>query len=439
MIHFACPRCRTRLKAKDDKVGRSTHCPKCQSSIKVPTPQGESVPSAALDRSPSISDSNELEPDWDQQQRKLKSGFLMLSLFVSGLVCGTLVFLVIIFKIKEAKLLLPRVAHAKQAGKTAGEPPFLQLPPKWHPLTELPEEDRQTAHRTDPVPQTPLPVPGSQSAQMPGKEIREPKVEEYDIQPRKTMTHPVEETPASSKPPAQPLEDTSLKASEALVAPLIKDLKHQRVADRLKAIGAVAQLGPRGKAASRALCESLLDSNTRVRLAAAEALDRVNPALHRLVIPIMVDKELENRLECARKIGELGPEGKPAVPVVVYFKQQYRGGGLTVEVLAAIAPDDKAVTAKVAAWLTSDNDPYVRLAAVKVLPHMAGAKDHVRALVQVLRGDAVDAVRAAAASALGDLGADTKDADRLLRMAKTDASAQVREAAERALEKMQKK
>jgi HEAT repeat protein len=290
------------------------------------------------------------------------------------------------------------------------------------PATELPEDDKPIARRTD----------------TPDRGAHGPKEEEYEAGLNGIIPPAGEraEMVAPPNPPAQPFEDSLNRESEQLVGPLVQDLKRQKLIDqRLKTIKAMAQLGPRGKSASRVLCDALLDPSARVRLAAADALANVNPTLHRLVIPIMVDRELETRLECVRKIGQLGVEGKPAAPVVVYFKEQHQGGALAVDVLAAIAPDDKTVTASLATWLTRDSDPYVRLAAVKALPHMQGAKDHAGAIAQALRGDPLDAVRAAAASALGELG---RDADQVLRLARTDPSARVREAAERALEKIHK-
>jgi HEAT repeat protein len=353
----------------------------------------------------------------------------MLSLFVSGLVCGTVLFVVLFLKIKEARLTRPVHPGQGQAKPAGGTSSHAEPPPPHHLVPRASEGDKQVPTRSDLVQAAP--------AGMLARTGREPKEEEYEAQRPKPPVSPGE--PPLTASSATATDDSAFRASEALVAPFVKEFRHSRVHDRLKAIDAVAQMGPRGRAASRALCSSLLDPNLRVRLAAAEALDKVNPTLHRLVIPILVDKELDTRLDCLREIGRLGPAGSAAVPIVVHFKQQYLGGGLAVEVLAAIAADDPSVTAKMAGWLTSDPDPYVRLAVLKALPRMAGARNHVRAVAQALRANPVDAVRAAAASALGELGPDARDVERALQLAKADASAQVREAAEGALEKIQKR
>jgi HEAT repeat protein len=426
MIRFACPHCQTGLRARDEKAGRSARCPKCRAPITVPAGQSESAPTTGA--STPISDSNDIESSWERRLAKQKTGILMLGLFLSGLVCGTVLFVVFFHKIKEARLSRPVHAGQGQVRPAVGKSPHRELPPPHRFVPQTAEEDEKFAGRADAVQASP--------AGTPVREGREAKEEEYDAPPPKAFASPAPPREGATATAAR--DDSAERESEALVAPFVKDFRHQKLHTRLQAIEAVARLGPQGRAASRALCDALLDLNPRIRLAAALALDKVNPTLHRLVIPILVDKELDTRLECLRKVGRLGPAGSAAVPVVVYFKQQYLGGAVAVDVLAAIAPDDPSVTAKMAAWLTSDPDPYVRLLAVKALPHMADAKSQVRALVQSLRTDPVDAVRATAASALGDLGADARDADRGLRMAKADASAQVREAAERALEKIQK-
>jgi HEAT repeat protein len=185
------------------------------------------------------------------------------------------------------------------------------------------------------------------------------------------------------------------------------------------------------------LCEALLDVNAKVRLAASEALDTVNPTIRRLVVPVLVDKNLGNRLECILKIGRLGAEGKPALPVLLHFRQQH-GGAPVVQALAAIAPDEEAVTKRFADWLVRDRDEAVRAAVAGALPHMAGGKRYVRTLMHAAQVDLVDPVRVAAVKALGELGPDAKEAMKLLKAAKTDACAAVREAAEQALERIRK-
>ena len=74
----------------------------------------------------------------------------------------------------------------------------------------------------------------------------------------------------------------------------------------------------------------------------------------------------------------------------------------------------------------------VRITAAKSLSQSAG-KNGLSSLVLALQSDTSEDVRAAAANALGDLGSDGKNAAKALSVAKTDPSAMVRSAAEKAL------
>ena len=251
--------------------------------------------------------------------------------------------------------------------------------------------------------------------------------------------------------------------------------------------------------ASRALCEALLDKSQKVQLAAAEALERVNPIVHKLVIPIVVDQNPANRLKAVIELGRLKEQGSPGVPIVLYFKEAFGGttvmhgntihqqsGGtrqrtrhfdrrnraygksgdlVAAEVLDSIAPKDETITAILVKWVTadedaavrefacerlaerdggrkgfealssavrSDSDVLVRITAAKSLSQSAG-KNGLSSLVLALQSDTSEDVRAAAANALGDLGSDGKNAAKALSVAKTDPSAMVRSAAEKAL------
>src|SRR5262249_2658656 len=151
----------------------------------------------------------------------------------------------------------------------------------------------------------------------------------------------------------------SNQEADALVVTLTKDLKRASPEGRVKAADALAKLEEKGKAASRPLCEALLDVNQKVRLAAAAALEKVNPTIYPLVLPALVDDSWSNRQAAIAKIERLGLEGKPAVPILLYFKErvgkdQVADPSLLVHALAATAPDEKAITAKIAYWLVKD-------------------------------------------------------------------------------------
>jgi hypothetical protein len=212
--------------------------------------------------------------------------------------------------------------------------------------------------------------------------------------------------------------------------------------ERIQAAGELAKLEERGKPASRDLCQALADElragaagRREVKLALAEALEKVNPPLHRSVITLVVDDSVLNRSRALQQIHDMEAEGKPAVPLILYVRDREHGGAFLVETLAAVAPDEKRVTDLFAAWLQRDRDAATRAACAAALARVEGGKAKAAALVFALR-DQVEAVQVAAATALGDLGVDTPAVLQALALAKTDHSERVREAAQAALEKI---
>jgi hypothetical protein len=93
------------------------------------------------------------------------------------------------------------------------------------------------------------------------------------------------------------------KGADALVTGLVRDLKSKRAADRAKTADGLGPLAEKAGLASRALCEALLDTSPQVRLAAEHALEKVIPAFHRLVVPIVVDKDLRERVPAIQRVG----------------------------------------------------------------------------------------------------------------------------------------
>src|SRR5205807_219338 len=98
-----------------------------------------------------------------------------------------------------------------------------------------------------------------------------------------------------------PAKRTQNRTTE--VEALIRQLASKTTTERLDAVERLGAIGEDASDASRALCEALLDKSQKVQLGAAEALERVNPVLHKLVIPIMVDQNPANRLKAVVELG----------------------------------------------------------------------------------------------------------------------------------------
>jgi hypothetical protein len=242
-------------------------------------------------------------------------------------------------------------------------------------------------------------------------------------------------------------------ATAAKVAAIVTQLaKGKTAADRVKAAEELATLSEKAKAASGPLVNSLFDPSTQVRLAALDALKKVNPTLHgpvaALVTPLTeFDFEGFNprdRLPHAAvaTLAKLGAEGRAALPVLIFYKREIsRPGGwpyvpAVVNVIAAMGSDDPAAVAALVQGLTKDADAGGRLAAAQGLAGVKPTKEAIAALATTLRGDPEAEVRLAAVTALGKFGADAKAALKTVEAARMDPDQRVREAARDALDKI---
>src|SRR5262245_17771473 len=63
--------------------------------------------------------------------------------------------------------------------------------------------------------------------------------------------------------------------------------------DRRKAAEALGALGESGKAARRDLCHAMLDTNTAVRAAAADAMRKIDEPLYKLATDIVINSDLQ--------------------------------------------------------------------------------------------------------------------------------------------------
>jgi hypothetical protein len=149
-------------------------------------------------------------------------------------------------------------------------------------------------------------------------------------------------------------------------------LKSQKQEERLRAC---EQLGGHGEVAlpaARPLCEATLDPSQKVARAALQALEKVQPDLQQSVFILLVDDKTENHVRALSKLGQLGEQGNPAVPIILSQIRKhldrltnpqqgwdYRLGQLVIhfmEVLPKIAPDDPDVV-KMLIGLTKLDSP----------------------------------------------------------------------------------
>ncbi len=123
-----------------------------------------------------------------------------------------------------------------------------------------------------------------------------------------------EKKPRGERPGNQ---DTIKRGEEdEKVAKLVRSLKSDQAADRIRAAEQLGKLKAEGKPAARALCEAAIDEDDSVRQAALEALEKVHPALYKPVSTLLVDSNAVNQISAAQTIGNMRAEGKAATPLL---------------------------------------------------------------------------------------------------------------------------
>jgi hypothetical protein len=137
-----------------------------------------------------------------------------------------------------------------------------------------------------------------------------------DNPPPKDDRRPVRPGTASTprRPPVPPA-DPDLPAE---LQPIVGRLKAGTAEDRVKAAGELAEMGDKAQPAARALCEAALDTSQKVSRTALQALEKVNAELHQPIFVLVVDDKAANHEQALLKLGNLGEQGAPALPVVLH-------------------------------------------------------------------------------------------------------------------------
>lgn len=247
----------------------------------------------------------------------------------------------------------------------------------------------------------------------------------------------------------QARSDDPTPETKALIAKLREDMKSKTVATRVAAYKSMGELGEKAKSQRRALCEGMLDTNPKVRTAAADSLKQIDEPMYKLALGIVIDRDDKD----IRATGKLGAAGEPLTPIILSYAtsvvptasvksfafQHERARDvlrICIDTLVSIAPEDEGVNKAVLALLGNPH-PDLRAHALK---HIAALKNKKQALKGVLTiaGSSTDepAVRAAAVTLLPQLvdentGPPTKKALETLRF---DTSEAVREAVAKSIE-----
>jgi HEAT repeat protein len=291
----------------------------------------------------------------------------------------------------------------------------------------------------------------------------------------------VERDPGKPKPRATeresphadpgPRPDAEESPGESKVSRLVRDLKSENRAARIRAAEELGKMKEQGKPAARALCETALNTDQELRLAALEALEKIHPSLYKSVATLLLDREQHNQAQAARAIKLMGQEGNAATPVLLshlkasYTPRQEVNGRffpgnvnehlavMDMAALQAVAADEPETVSLMIELATFEGQfgegGQIRQAAIAALAELAKKqRDRRPAIVKALVAAAQFQSRVAgwqdqqtciaAINALGAIGPDARQAIPELKKLKLSPDKSIREAASAAVEQIEK-
>jgi DNA-directed RNA polymerase subunit M/transcription elongation factor TFIIS len=461
-----CPGCGQALSVPRNLLGQRFQCPTCQTHLQAPEASPAAPPPTHMETTllglvkdtelerPAADVPSHANPGWvsaappesarpttypglTDEPRDKNVIFLIAAVLSAVAVAAAVVIAVVLSHgDKEPQ----KLAAAKEGGQdkrqpapSAGTPVRDRPPPNTGYKLNRPEP-REPARAT-PAP-TPDPARNRETQQpIPSKTPEE-------------KSPPIFEPPAPAAPenpaPPPPSEDADRQKIDALVQTV--ETGNGQSDGRMKAAEALGNLGDKCNQPriTTALCKLLVEwrrDEEKGKVALA-ALRKINPLLHGAVILIYRDADPKNRAEGLDKLISLGSDGRPALPVLVGFKEEldklplpHTLGERALQAMGAVAADDPAMTERLLQWLRRPSEKY-KGAIVLVLPHLKSHKNCVGALLPLLQDYTHPQLQVAVATALGQFGDDAKQdaVKKALEKLTTARNRPVREAATNALD-----
>jgi HEAT repeat protein len=244
------------------------------------------------------------------------------------------------------------------------------------------------------------------------------------------------------------LQGPAAKKKREKVDALVKEVKSKDKAARLKAMDDLAAMGPEAKEAGQALVEAMLDKTPAIATKAGDALEKIDPDVYKLVLTLAIDRDARARENAIDSLAKLGAEGKAAVPVLFVASLNVEHASHALQALTKVAPNDARVIdavlrnlpvapaeiAKGERFITNSGP---RATAISVLDSVTiPPTKSVPALISAMNDPRV---RVDAINALGKIGPKAHESVPVLSKLKRDSSENVRDAAGKALEKIEGK
>ncbi len=218
-------------------------------------------------------------------------------------------------------------------------------------------------------------------------------------------------TPRSHAQPQPPIKTAD---PEKVLADALKNIKEKDKIDlRIQAAMDLADFGVKAEPALADLLDALQTKNEDLRLNAAIALAKIGKKSVAPVAELLKSDDLDLKFYAIWTLGWIGPDAKETVPTMIKLMSDKNEAlrRKAAFALGRLAGDpEKTISVLIAAFKDEHED--VRNAAGDALWKFG--KDAVPPLIEVLKGDSPTA-RLRAATSLGEIGTDAKDAVPLLK------------------------
>jgi hypothetical protein len=216
-------------------------------------------------------------------------------------------------------------------------------------------------------------------------------------------------------------------------------LKSDKSTDRAFALATMGLMKADAKSASKEIVTAYFDGNADVRKAANLALMNVNPDLYKPVVALATSDDYDAKVQAVKDLAKLGGDAAPTVPALLRFLKDAKPEDKidTVKTLLDIAPKDPSLASALTEMALNDSDVKVRDAALRALPNTADAPDQTKVALAALNAAQTAEAKINAIAVLGSIGKGNADVSTVLKGYLNDPSAQVREAAQKALKAVQ--
>lgn len=236
-------------------------------------------------------------------------------------------------------------------------------------------------------------------------------------------------------------QDKANPKDDEATAPLVKSLKSaKKASDKIAAIGKLADLGEKARPAADAVAEMLIDPMEAVRVAAADAMEKIDPEVHKLLVIYVFDADQTKK---SMALAELAKIKAKAVLPILWRRMAMPTDPIVFDTIVAIDPADPRVVEEVlrrvslpaaAGTDSGERNTYFRRSGLK---HLDAVETTTAKRVAALTAALVDKqTRVTVIESLAKFGPDAKAALPAILKYKLDGDAKVRDAVAKAVEEI---